>query len=283
MPNSIPSVLARNSVEGVKSMTVVANASPRVEVRSDALYFYFYMSLACAAVAFLGFAPTYFVPLASRKFNANAVVHIHGLLFFSWTLYFIFQPWLAASGRIVRHRALGLIGVSFATAMTIFGTLVAVNFMKTAASHGAAEGGIALAIVPLTGIAFFAIVFTWAVAAVRRPEIHKRLMLLAAISLLDAAVARWFLTFLAPSPGPAGTSTASAVGLPPVSVTVAPAMVAYLLLVVAMIFDWRTRGRPHTVYVLGGAVLVLIEVLNVPLSETHAWHSFAGGILALAQ
>jgi hypothetical protein len=264
-------------------MTAMADTYPRMAVRSNARHFYFYMALACAAVAFLGFAPTYWAPLASAKFKANPVVHVHGLLFFSWTLYFVFQTRLAASGQIARHRAVGLIGVSFATAMTIFGTLVAINFMKTAASHGAADGGIALAIVPLTGIAFFAIVFIWAVATVRRPEIHKRLMLLAAISLLDAAVARWFLTFLAPPPAPAGTSAVSAVGLPPVSVTVAPAMVAYLLLVVAMIFDWRTRGRPHTVYVLGGAVLVLIKVLNVPLSTTHAWHSFAGGILALAQ
>ena len=86
-------------------------------------------------------------------------------------------------------------------------------------------------------------VFALAIAAIRKPETHKRLMLLAGISLLDAAVARWFLTFLAP-PGPLGP--------PPVPVTIPPALVAYLLLVVAMIFDWRTRGRPHPVYVYGG-------------------------------
>jgi len=60
-------------------------------------------------------------------------------------------------------------------------------------------------------------VLTLAIANTRRPEIHKRLMLLAGISLLDAAVARWFLTFLAP-PGPPGP--------PPVPVTIAPAIVA---------------------------------------------------------
>ena len=52
--------------------------------------------------------------------------------------------------------------------------------------------GIAFAIVPLSGILFFAVVFTLAIANTRRPETHKRLMLLAGISLLDAAVARWF-------------------------------------------------------------------------------------------
>ena len=171
-------------------------------------------------------------------------MHFHGLLFFTWTLYFAFQTWLAASGRIARHRTIGMIGVSLATAMTILGFLVAVNAMKRSAAMGQLDEGIAFAIVPLSGILFFAVVFTLAIANIRRPETHKRLMLLAGISILDAAVARWFLTFLAP-PGPPGP--------PPVPVTIGPAFVAYLLLVVAIVTDWRTRGRPHPVYVYGGA------------------------------
>ena len=240
----------------------------------QARYFYFYMALACIAVAFLGFAPTYWLPMASGKLPPMPVVHFHGLLFFAWTLYFAFQSWLAASGQVRRHRTVGLIGVSLATAMTLSGFLVAVNVMKRSAAAGLANEGIAFAIVPLSGIAFFAVVFTLAVANVHRPEIHKRLMLLAGISLLDAAVARWFLTFLAP-PGPLGP--------PPVPVTIAPALVAYLLLVAAMIFDWRRWGRPHPVYIYGGAALVAVKILNWPISTTAAWHSFAGGILALAQ
>jgi hypothetical protein len=78
---------------------------------------------------------------------------------------------------------------------------VSVNVMKRSAALGQTDMGIALSIVPLSSIVFFAVVFTLAIIATRRPETHKRLMLLAGISLLDAAVARWFLTFLAP-PGP---------------------------------------------------------------------------------
>ena len=137
-----------------------------------------------------------------------------------------------------------------------------------------ADDGIAFAIVPLSGIAFFAVVFALAIASIRRPDTHKRLMLLAGISLLDAAVARWFLTFLAP-PGPAGP--------PPVPVTIPPAIIAYLLLVVAIVHDWRTRGRPHPVYVYGGGALIAVKFLNWPISNTSLWHSFAGGILAMAQ
>ena len=246
----------------------------RAASASPARQFYFHMAVACAAVAFLGFAPTYFVPLATGKFSAPPSVHVHGIVFFTWSVFFVFQAWLAASGNVARHRSVGIIGVSLATAMTIFGFLAGVSAMKRSALVGQADAGIAFAIVPWSGILFFAIVFAIGIAMVRRPEVHKRLMLLTGISVLDAAVARWFLTFLAP-PGPPGP--------PPVAVTIPPAFVAYLLLVVAMVHDWRTRGRPHAVYVIGGIVLVAIKLLNLPISTTHAWHAFAGGILAMAQ
>ena len=256
-------------------MTILIDRnSARVSAQSPTQYFYFYMALSCMAVAFLGFAPTYWMPLASGSFPSMPVIHFHGLLFFVWSLYFVFQSWLAASGQIARHRTIGMIGVSLATAMTIFGFLAGVNAMKRSAALGLTNEGIAFAIVPFSGILFFAVVVTLAIANVRRPEIHKRLMLLAGISVLDAAVARWFLTFLAP-PGPPGP--------PPVPVTIPPAFVAYLLLVAAIVYDWRTRGRPHPVYVYGGIALVAVKLLNWPISTTAAWHSLAGGILALAQ
>ena len=47
--------------------------------------------------------------------------------------------------------------------------------------------------------------------------------------------------------------------------------------------DWRTRGRPHPVWVIGGGALLLIKLLNLPISNSGPWQAFAGGILALAQ
>jgi hypothetical protein len=152
------------------------------------------MALACAATAFLGFLPTYFTPLASRSLAVSPAIHIHAMVFFTWSVFFAFQAWLASSGRIARHRSTGLIGVSLATAMTILGFLASVDQMKRAAALGQADAGIAFAIVPLTGIVFFAVVFPLSVASVRNGEVHKRLMLLAGISILDAPIARWFMT-----------------------------------------------------------------------------------------
>jgi hypothetical protein len=166
-----------------------------------------------------------------------------------------------------------MVGVSLATAMTIFGFLAAITLMETLAASGQRIRGETFAIVPVANLVFFAITFILAVANVRRSEWHKRLMLVATLSILDAPIARWFMVFMAPP---------DASGPPPVGVDILPAAVVALLVVVAVVYDWRTRGRPHAVYVAGGLAFVAIKVLQVPVSETGAWHAVAGWLLGLA-
>ena len=90
------------------------------------------MAISCAAVAFIGFASTYWISVAEGTFQARPIVHLHGILFFSWTLFFALEAWLAASGRIARHRAIGMIGISLATAMTLVGTVVLIGSTQAA-------------------------------------------------------------------------------------------------------------------------------------------------------
>src|SRR4249919_1352706 len=89
--------------------------------------FYLWMAVAMAATAFIGFAPTFWIPMAQGVPERIGVLAIHGALFFGWTLFLIYQAWLVGSGNVARHRDVGMIGVSLATAMTIFGFLAAIN------------------------------------------------------------------------------------------------------------------------------------------------------------
>ena len=100
--------------------------------RGEPRQFYVRMAYACAAVAFVGFTPTYWAPVATRAFSGPPILHLHGLLFSAWTVLFIVQARLAASGNLRRHRALGLAGVSLATAMLFAGIAAgcAVAFAK---------------------------------------------------------------------------------------------------------------------------------------------------------
>ncbi len=249
-------------------------ASARPLAREQSRYFYFYMAIACAAVAFIGFLPTYWVPMAAGAFHAAPVYHLHGLLFFSWTLYFIYQTWLGASGRVVRHRDVGLLGVSLATGMIFFGVTVGIVSVKRDTAAGMGEAARTFLIVPLSDILFFATVILLALLNLRRAETHKRLMLLATISLLPAPIARWFLTFLAP-PGAANA-------VPPVSIATGPVLVASLLLLVAMVHDWRSRDRPHPVYLWGFAAFIAMTLLRAPFSVTPAWQAIAAALTGLA-
>lgn len=257
-------------------MTAVAAAPLLSAVAVDRPHrFYVRMAATCVAVAVVGFAPTYFMPMSSGTLRVAPLVHLHAALFFGWTLFFLAQTWLAASDAVNRHREVGVAGVALATAMLFVGTATAIGSIK---HHDAAGFGVAaraFSIVPLTGILLFAILIAIALVNVKQPEIHKRVMLVATVSLLQAGVGRWFLLFLAP-PG------AAAAGPPPVFVTVMPGVVTDLLIVAAMVYDRRTRGGVHPVYWIAGGVLLAVQVLRVPLSATPAWTRVAEWAVTLA-
>jgi len=229
------------------------------------------MAVACVATAFLGYIPTYWQPLAAGKFAANPVVHIHGMVMFGWTLFALVQTSLVPAGRVALHRQVGLIGISLASIITLMGFLAALNSLRTAVAMGDAKAGEAFLSVPLLVIVTFAVLFTLAVANIRRPELHKRLMLLATVSLLNAPVARPFLTYIYPV-----KST------PPVWINVPVTYASYVLILVAMVYDWRTRGRVHPVYLVALPILMFFAWVVIPVSETAAWHGFARSYLQLA-
>ena len=247
---------------------------------ADASYFYVWMAGLCAFVPFAAFAPTYWAPVVSGTFVGPPILHVHGFLFSAWILFFVAQSALAASGRMARHRAVGLVGISLATAMVIIGWLTALTKLQHAIALGDGERAIAFSIVPFLGIASFAGLFITAIANVRRPETHKRLMLVATVGLLQAAMGRVFRLFLA-SPAVLALPIMDAPS-PPVAATIGPGIAADLIILIGIVYDWRTRGRPHPAYLIGGGVVVAVQLLFVPLSATAAWHAIAERLLSLA-
>jgi hypothetical protein len=236
--------------------------------------FYVWMMVACAVVAVLGFLPTYFVPVAQGGFRGSALVHIHGAVFFAWTLFVIYQTSLVSSGRVAHHRDVGLSGIALATSMTLLGVVAAIVAANRQIDAGFEEGAKAFLIVPTSIMIFFAIVVAFAIANVRRPEWHKRLLLVATVAILEAPIARWFLVFLAP----AGVDPLAP---PPVSIGLMPGLVGDLLIITAMIYDWRTRGRPHPAYLIAGGALLVLQFVREPVSATQAWSTIAAWLISV--
>jgi hypothetical protein len=65
-------------------------------------------------------------------------------------------------------------------------------------------------------------------------------------------------------------------------VSIPPALVADLLLVAAMVRDWRIFGRPHRVYVIGGLVLLAQQLLTVAFAATPTWMAIVQAFESLA-
>jgi hypothetical protein len=224
-------------------------------------------------IAFTAFVATYWAKVATGTFTGAPILHVHGALFFTWTLFFLVQTALVASGRTPDHRAWGMAGISLATAMAITIVLAAINSMRVAGALGMTDEARRFSYVSLSGLVLFAGFMTAAIVWVRRSDLHKRLMILAMIPLMHASVARFFILLFAP---------ADAKGPPPVFVSVPPGLAVDLLLVAAMAYDWRARGRPHPVYLMGGALLLANQLLAVPISATPTWMAIATWVQSLA-
>jgi hypothetical protein len=249
--------------------TVVGASVLRAESRN----FYVWMASAFVLIAFGGFTPTYWTKVATGTFHAEPIIHIHGILLFTWTCFFFAQTALVASGRTLDHRAWGLAGISLFSIMMCSILVGEAAVLKRYDALGRGDAARRFAAVTLCAWPLMAAIFTLAIVNIRKPQVHKRLMLLLMVGIMTPALARVFLTLFAP-PG--------AVGPPAPFVSIPPGLVADLLLVVAIVHDWRTRGRPHPVYIYGGLALVAQQVLTVPLSSTSAWMHIAKAFQSLA-
>jgi hypothetical protein len=237
----------------------------RAGVRADSRYFYFQMALACAAIALLGFWPSYWGPMAAGTLHKAPVTHLHGMIFFAWSLYVVWQSWLGATGQVARHRSVGLIGVSLATAMVIFGVMVSIQRMHETAADGHAALGVLVALVSMTNILLFAGLIVFALINIRRPEWHKRLMIMAAISILGAPIARPLIVDLHMAP-PAPLSD----------------WLVCVLALVPLLHDWRARGRVHSASAIAFAAIVAARLARMPIADSAAWHGAAAWLSGLA-
>ena len=248
--------------------TIPAPPAPR----SSGLVGSFYITMAAifAIIAFSAFAPTYWLRLPSGSFRGSPMLHLHGLLYSLWTLFFLSQAVLVANGRLRNHKAWGLGGISLATAMVFVGLAVAIAGLERRLGLGYGDAARAFAIAPVTSAFLFGGLIAAAMANWRRPEWHKRLMLVATASLLQPAIARFF--FIASGAADPGVRQA---GPPPsIEATMMFAFFADLLILAAILHDWRARGRPHPAYLWGFGAVLAVHLSRPIVGRSDAWFGF---------
>jgi hypothetical protein len=244
-------------------------------MRSKTSRFHVWMAGLFVLIAFAGFYPTYWAKVAGGAFHQPPIVHIHGMLLFAWVLFYFMQTVLVASGRTPLHRAWGIVGVSLFSVLICVIVVTKITLMRIDELRGFAVESRRFAAVVFGALPLMIGLFAASIANVRKAAVHKRLMFVLMAGMMTPAVARLFLTFLAPS-------GVAANGPPPPFVSIPPAMVSVLCVVAAMIHDRRTLGRPHKVYVYGLMLLVAQPMLAVLIADTPSWLAMAQWLERLA-
>ena len=221
--------------------------------------FFSAMAILMAITVFVGFAPSYYLrafgdrPMVTRfgGLPFTPLFHLHGVLFTAFVVLFIVQTTLVASHRVAVHRRLGIAGGLLAVVMTLVGTATGI----TAVARGSVPPELKPVI--LAGSLFEMLLFAIFVGAAlwlrANKAAHKRLMLLAYISIISAAVVR----------------------LPGVQSDLFGDDVALLFLLAGIVYDLVTQRRVHPAYVVGGALLVASVPLQQMVSRTETWRAFA--------
>lgn len=223
------------------------------------------MGIAVAILVFAGFARTYYLSpwldAPARTPEITPLLHLHAAAFTLWILLQAVQPALIARGNVALHRRLGIGGAALALAVWILG-----NIASTAAMEVGYKGmGDPYAFYAITFFSMqaFGIIVALGIAKRRDADAHKRLMLLSNAAILEAAIGRLPLDIVA--------QTA------PLSFYLG----ADLIILAGILYDRACRGRVHAVWLWGGGLLLVSQVLRVAIMNSEPWLGFAHAVARL--
>jgi hypothetical protein len=213
------------------------------------------MAVLFAATVFLGFSHTYYSAGVFRAPLASRILHIHGAIFSTWIILLAVQATLVTSGQVRIHRRLGIAGMFIAGLVVIFGILAAGDSMARLGSR-ATSLALSFSITPFTDMLVFAMLAGSAFYLRRDSPTHKRLIVLATIAMMRAAIVRWPFAFVFHSQGKA-------------------ILISYLFVVMLLVYDLWSTHKIHRATLWGTAFLVVVHAVRIPIGQTETWHSFA--------
>lgn len=213
-------------------------------------WFFVSMAAALIIVVAVGFAPSFYLrSVLSPKEVAGGVpdypfyIVLHGIVLSLWFLLLFTQALLVATARVHVHRKLGIAGAALAAVLVPLGLFVVTR--SVARSN--------LGALPVIGdygiLTLFAALVIIGIRFRGKPDVHKRLMLMASISLVAPALARW--------PGAEAAVPLSVIG---------PQLVLFAAIIV---HDIATRRRVHRATGWGTVAYVFVLGFCVPFSQSE--------------
>jgi hypothetical protein len=215
------------------------------------------MCLLILVTVWLGFSKTYYAAGMVRAHLPSPIIHVHAVIFSLWLLTLVVQMGLVSAKKVQLHRKLGLWGFGLAACMVIVGLMAGTNALRRGMSPlGSGLDPKVFYIVPISGILVFGVLVGWAYIARRRPVEHKRLIIFASLTILDAAIGRFPYTIT-----PMGPLTQN--------------LILIALLVPMFVYDLATLKKINRVTIVSSLLIILVLFTRIPLGMTSQWLKFA--------
>lgn len=231
----------------------------RAVKRPSRTRFFLCFALAAVAAAMIGFFTTFTRPVWRGEFHGPVLAYVHGAFVLGWLLLFLTQSLLVQTGRVARHRVIGWAGLALVPGIVLTTMGMGVFALRRDLAAGGGEMEISFLVGSFTSPLIFAALFVAALAWRRRPDFHKRLMLLATVAILWPAFFR-FRHYFPSVPRP---DIWFAFVLPQVPI------------VLAMLHDKLTLGRVHVVYWTVGLAVIAEAAAELLLFDGPAWRVIA--------
>ena len=225
---------------------ILADSKPAFRTR-----LFEWLALGIAAVAFVGFARTYYLKSVFGTGALPLVVHLHGLVMSTWIVVFIAQTWLIAARRATWHRRLGAGAAVLAVLIILTGTALTVLALEREIQAHVQGRWHYLLLINVVNLLLFGAFVGSGLALRARADVHKRLMLLAAATLLAPAVARIALLFT--------------------HAPLAQFAAFYLCVATCVLIDTLSNRRLHPVMGWGALAIVAGFQLSYLAVQTPAW------------
>ena len=158
-------------------------------IKSSSRSFYLAMSLLMLGIVTYGFSQTIGAKLLHSTQPNRVLVGAHGAIFYAWTLLFVAQCALIRVNRVRLHRSLGWLAAGDGVLVVISGVWI---------TFAAPAPNVFFRFLGMVSILGFAVPFALAMRWRRRPEIHRRLLIVSTAVLTNAAFAR-FPSFFDPA------------------------------------------------------------------------------------
>jgi hypothetical protein len=219
-------------------------SSPRGQI------FYGATAVGIAFSVFVGFSRTYYLKKLFAAPQLSTLTNVHGAVFTLWVLFFVGQTLLVPVGRTDIHRRIGWVGSVFALGIAILGGIMTFHSVRMGYAIGRPHMELLL-INGLVDLILFCSFFAVALVFRAKKEVHKRLMMLAMVSLIIPALGRL------PLPS---------------------SMIKWVICgfsVTGVVYDLVFLRRIYLASIIGVLMINLASPLRFIIADSHPWQEFA--------